>query len=74
MGSSEGVSWFLQQSLFCEPDLAEELEDVVRSEDRQRSCSWAKHLASGTALITQAELGSRQQLGGGVASLHYIIL
>lgn len=64
MDSSGGVSWFLHQSLFCEPDLPEELEDVVRSEDRQSSCSWAKHLASGTSLITQAELGRQQCVGG----------
>lgn len=62
MGSSGRVPWFLQKSLSYEPDLAVELGDVVRSEGKQRSRSWAKHLASGTSLITQAELG-RQQYG-----------
>lgn len=72
MGSSGRVPRFLQQSPSCEPDLAVEQEDVVRSEGRQRSRSWANHLASGTSLITQAELG-RQQYGRdrSIPSLHH---
>lgn len=72
MGSSERIPWFLQQLLSCELDLAIKQEDVVRTEGRQRSRSWANHLASGTPLITQAELG-RQQYGrdGGIHSLHH---
>lgn len=72
VGSSGRFSWFPSQSLFCEPDLAVELEGVVRSEGRQRSRSGAEHLVSGTSLTTQAELG-RQQSGRdwGIPSLHH---